>query len=407
MPQNTENHFRFKKMKVKPVPYLPHFQLRHLLAAPSKSRVLYADVRGVVRQHNSATGKTDIALQFPSELRRVHISTIAAGEGLLVAGGLDGDYGITRIEPIHGGGVVYDRHHSQAFKKVHVGISNHIQVYRNRNGGGPVASLASNDSHVRVMDLTTQKIISDVEFSYPVNCTAVSPDGRLRVVVGDNKEAVVMAAEPERGLWNWQSPSHLKSACTPDILHTLGWHRDYGFACAWADDGYTLATGNQDRALNIWDIRKTSDISGARTPIATLRTIMAGVRSLHFSPAGSGKRVLVAAEEADVINIIDAQMYRKRQAFDVFGELGGVSFTDDGQDLFALCADPTRGGILHLERAGLISNAVDFDETADKNRPGYSNYDWPVPQSKPNFKQRNRDMQRLLRKAAMSDMELF
>lgn len=80
---------------------------------------------------------------------------------------------------------------------------------------------------------------------------------------------------------------------------------------------------------------------------------MAGVRSLRFSPIGSGQRVLVAAEEADFINIIDARTFRSKQTLDIFGEIGGISFANDGQELTVLCCDGVRGGLLQLERCGV------------------------------------------------------
>ena len=420
MPQNTETYFRFKKFKIREAGYLAHFQLRNLLAAPSRSRVLYADKKGVVRQYDAVTGKTSTALKFPSSARgRTMITTIAAGEGLVVAGGLEGEYCTATIDPVYGGGEVVDQHSSHGYTHLHSGISNHIQVHSRRSGGSPVAALASNDSHLRLLDLATQKVVSDVAFAFPVNCTAVSPDRRMRVVVGDDKLAYIVAAEhahsspssssslsSSSSSSSSSSPSSSSSSAKPDILQTLGGHRDFGFACAWADDGYTLATGYQDRAIKIWDARKTCDASGIWTPVATLRSAMASVRSLHFSPAGSGKRVLVAAEEADVISIIDAQTFQKRQAFDLFGELAGVGLTDNGQDLFALYTDPERGGLLHLQRSGIMSSAVCFDETPHPTRPGFSRYDWPEP-GDPNARQRSRNMRRRLRTAATFNLEPF
>ena len=91
-------------------------------------------------------------------------------------------------------------------------------------------------------------------------------------------------------------------------------------------------------------------------------------KALSYAPnakelIGSGKRVLVAAEEADYINIIDAQTFRSKQTVDVFAEIGGVSFTNSGQDLTVLCYDPTRGGLLQLERCGMSQMMTgDFDE---------------------------------------------
>ncbi|CAK7263519.1 hypothetical protein SEPCBS119000_000531 [Sporothrix epigloea] len=400
MPQNTETYFRFKKFETRKPGYLVHFQLRHLLAAPSRSRILYADRKGIVRQYDAVNDKTDIALRFPPSSRTL-ITAIAAGEGHIVAGGLEGEYCTTKMESVYGGGEGFDNHSSYGLANLQSGISNHIQVHSRRSGGAPVAALASNDSHLRLLDLTTQKVVSDVAFAFPINCSAVSPDRKLRVVVGDDRLAYIVAAEHER------SPLLPDDAFSkPDVLQTLGGHKDFGFACAWADDGYTLATGHQDRAIKIWDSRKTCSASGVWTPIATLRTSMASARSLHFSPAGSGKRLLVAAEEADMINIIDAQTFQKRQAFDLFGELAGVTFTDNGQDLFALCTDSERGGILHLQRDGIISSAVGFDESPHPARPGFSRYDWPEP-GDPHSRLRNRGMRRRLRTAATMNLQPF
>jgi hypothetical protein len=79
---------------------------------------------------------------------------------------------------------------------------------------------------------------------------------------------------------------------------------------------------------------------------------MAGVRSLKFSPAGSGQPVLVAAEDADFINIIDAQTYDSKQTIDIFGNIGGIAFTNEGRDLNVFCCDPARGSLMQFERCG-------------------------------------------------------
>lgn len=405
MPHNTESYFQFRRMKMRKAPYLAHFQLRNLLAAPSKSRVFYADRRSIVRQYNFATNKTEVALRYPSELY-IQISTIAAGHGALVSGGFNGEYCTVNIDSEYsddgsGASSSLSDKKSGTLTNLGSGISNHIQIHSARRSGGPLAAFASNDSHVRVMDLGTQEIVSDDHFQFAVNCTAVSPDKRLRVVVGDSSEAYIVTAERERNMMDVDGASS-----APHVVQKLGGHADYGFACAWADDGYTIATGNQDRAIKIWDARKTSTASGIWTPVVTLRTTMAGARSLHFSPAGSGKRVLVAAEEADILHIIDAQTFDKRQEFDVFGELAGLGFSESGQDLFALCTDPLRGGLLHFERKGFLSAAATFDETPIQGMPGYSDFDWPDMHGR-SYRQRSRGTRRRLRAAAVSSMSPF
>lgn len=381
-------------------PYLAHFQLRNLLVAPSKTHVFYADRQSLVRRYNFATDQTNVVLKYPSN-SYIQISTIAGGHGALVSGGFNGEYCTRNTEYEYNEKAEPGQPDCGVFTNLGSGISNHIQVYSARNSGGAVAALASNDCHVRVMDLGTQAILSDHCFPFPINSTAVSPDKKLRVVVGDYEDAFIVAADQRSSSGATGEFGNRQ----PEVLQRLGGHKDFSFACAWADDGYTIATGNQDRAIKIWDARKTVTSSGIWTPIATLRTTMAGVRSLQFSPIGSGKRVLVAAEEADFLHVIDAQTFDKRQSFDVFGELAGVSFSDNGQDLFALCTDQTRGGIMYFARDGLLSAASTFDEKPVRGLPGYSHFDWPDMHER-SARQRHRVLKRRMRTAA-SAMDPF
>jgi len=151
-------------------------------------------------------------------------------------------------------------------------------------------------------------------------------------MVGDSKSVLICNAE------------------TNEVLHELVDHRDFGFACDWSDNGHTVATGFQDMTVKIWDARKWTDARGRPRPICTIRSEMAGARSLRFSSVGTGKPILVAAEEADFINIIDAQTFTSKQTIDIFGEIGGVDFADDERNLLVLCSDRDRGGLLQFER---------------------------------------------------------
>ncbi|KAK8089805.1 hypothetical protein PG997_004766 [Apiospora hydei] len=131
------------------------------------------------------------------------------------------------------------------------------------------------------------------------------PDKRLRVMVGDCVDVTIADAE------------------TGETLQDLEGHRDFGFACDWAPDGWTVATGFQDKS-----------------PLAVLRMEMSGARSLCFSPLGSGKRVLVAAEEADVVNIIDALTFETKQKIDARGGLMSLDRCDAGaEDSYSYLAD--------------------------------------------------------------------
>lgn len=257
----------------------------------------------------------------------VQVSTLTADSDILVVGGFLGDY---RFRNVHS----KDRMFTEGKLTDNIsGITNHVQIHSARRSATPIAAFASNDFGFRTVDLTTNQMLSETMYQYPLNCSAVSSDRRLRVMVGDSTNVLITDAE------------------SGEILQSLGGHRDYGFACDWAPDGWTVATGFQDKSVRIWDARKwKSTHTGKGSPVAVLRMAESGARSLRFSPLGSGKRVLVAAEEADVINVIDAQTFVTQQKIEVFGEIGGTAFADDGRTLMALIADQSRGGVMQFDR---------------------------------------------------------
>lgn len=325
---------------------LAHFQLRSVLACPTRTHAYYPTAKGVARM-NLASRKSDICMSlrdFPTPGSTV--STVDAGCGVLMCGTFNGDYCIKALDspdkaPYAEGRITSDP----------TGITNHIKIHTPRRSCGPAAAIASNDHGFRLLDLETQKIVQERMYPFALNCTAVSPDRRLRVVVGDHFNV------------------HITNADTGEVLRELGGHRDYGFACDWSDDGWTVATGFQDMAVKIWDARHWCNSSGKSTPLCTIRTEMAGARSLRFSPLGSGPPVLVAAEEADFVNVIDARTFRYKQEIDVFGEIGGVSFANDGQDLNVLCCDTHRGGLLQLQRCrGRYGFMRPYDDEALSHR---------------------------------------
>ncbi|KAH8707903.1 putative WD repeat-containing protein C2A9.03 [Beauveria bassiana] len=318
----------------------------HVLACPTRTHAYYPTPQGIARM-NLASGKSETFMNtrdFPAA--GAVISTVDADCGVLMCGTFNGEYCIKRL----------DAPEKHAYTEGQItsdpgGITNHIKIHKPRRSCGPAAAIASNDHGFRLLDLETQTIVQEKRYPFALNCTAVSPDRRLRTVVGDHFNVLITNAD------------------TGEVLQELGGHRDYGFACDWSDDGWTVATGFQDMAVKIWDARRWCNTSGQSTPLCTIRTEMAGARSLRFSPLGSGPPVLVAAEEADFVNIIDAKMFHYRQEIDVFGEIGGIAFANDGQDLNVLCCDSQRGGLLQLQRCRGRRNFMrSYDEDSMANR---------------------------------------
>lgn len=323
---SSESYYRFRNTHIRGKGVrLNHFQLRHILASSTRNRSFYPEAGGI-RQINPLSGKDETFLKLQDMENGGIVSALGATNKVLVAATFNGEYCLKNLdssEPGHHGGKITDDPS---------GITTHVQVYPSRLSGAPTAAFASNDRVFRTLDITTQQFLQQTTYNFPINCSALSPDKRLRLMVGDHYNAVIANAE------------------TGDILRELSGHWDYGFACDWADDGWTVATGSQDMTVRVWDARRWCNSQGEGVPVATLRSEMAGVRNLKFSPAGSGKRVLVAAEEADFISVIDARTFDRKQNLDLFGEIGGVDFCDGGRELQVLCCDWTRGGLMRFER---------------------------------------------------------
>lgn len=384
----TENFFRFRRLDVRKNINLAHFQLRNVLASTSRSQVFYPG-QTAVQEYNPITGKGKVGMKS-HEVPHLQVSTLSADQDTLVAGGFFGEYCFRRLSSDYGTEV-----HEGTITSDNSGITNHVQLHPSRTAG-PRAAFASNDRGFRVLDIESDRFISETYYRQPVNCSAISPDRRLRVIVGDQTQVLITKADADG---------------QPEILQKLNGHGDYGFACDWADDGWTVATGFQDKSIKIWDARHWTDSSGRASPVCTLGSEIAGVRTLRFSPLGSGRRVLVAGEEADYVNIYDARTFKSKQTFDFFGEIGGISFANEGQDLHVLCCDRARGGLFQLERCG-VGAERNWDPDSISMGPGVRkgnnhSYDWQEFSTTPRRLPRYSETRKKRRVTALHSLDPF
>jgi len=249
------------------------------------------------------------------------ITTLSSLDDVLIAGGFNGEYAMTNLRS------EYDTPPALGRATEHKnGITNHIQTFRHRNGGAMKAAFCSNDEVLRILDCHTNTFSQQFTYNKAINCSSLSPNGRLRAVVGDFQETYITNAET--GL-----PIEKLSAHTDDV-----------FACAWADDDIHIATSAQDHRIVIWDARNWKE------PVAVLESELAVPRSLTWSPVGGGPRVLISAESDDFVNVIDAVTWDKRQVLEFFGPVAGVAMSPDGSELFVGNADAQYGGIMAYQR---------------------------------------------------------
>ncbi len=346
LPYTSERYFRFKEMKTKYKPQIRHYQLHHNLSASSSNAVFYYRYPESVYM-NPATGQLQHNIKWgimcvnpiadtemsAMDASKIHdkdaprvddITTLSAANGVIVAGDMQGIYGFkslaTSFESEITTGTIVPTH---TFEDT---STNHVHTILGRRSGLPQAVFTSNDKIIRVLDCHTNRWLGKHKFRNPVNCSCTSPDGRLRLLVSDDATPLVANAE------------------TGEILAELPGHTDHGFACAWAPDGITMATGHQDGVVQIWDARKMTKA------IHSIPAEMGGVRALEFSPLGSGKPVLALAESSDFVSIVDANTFQSKQTIEFFGEIVGITMSPDGSSLFIGNSDPTYGGITEFER---------------------------------------------------------
>ena len=325
---DIEEYFCFHRLMTQHKADLGQFQLRHLMAAPSRNAVFYASTTGVVCA-DTTLNTSQCVMDFSKAALRhypeapTRISTLTAGNGVVVAGGYHGEYAMKSLYASNDGFYTAGN-----LTRTPNSMTTHVHTYLDRRGGLPQAVFCSNGEKIRVLDCNTNQIVQQHAVTWPVNCSATSPDTRLRLIVGDDTQPLILDADTGRQVAGLQR------------------HHDFGFACDWSPDGRHMATGNQDGTVQIWDARNW-DQPLTDEPIGTE---LGGIRSLHFSPLGSGKPVLLMAEPADIISVVDAVTFDTRQRFDFFGEIGGAGFVADGSSFFVANLDRTFGGLFEFER---------------------------------------------------------
>ncbi|OJJ84654.1 WD40 repeat domain-containing protein [Aspergillus glaucus CBS 516.65] len=335
----NEFYFREKAMYSKHRASIEHFQLRNLMSVPAYNTVHFASewrLYSWIPAYDDLTCLMDLSRPTTWENSVFHspvkISTMKTAHGVSIVGGFAGEYAIraegdtTSTTLIPGTTTPASTPSTHGFVTRDLnGITNHIDIIPHRTSRNPMGIFASNDNHLRTLDIETDTFISDYDLSRAVNCTSTSPDGRLRVVVGDSPDALIIEADTGRP------------------VQPLRGHRDFGFACAWSPDMLHVATGNQDKITIIWDARMWK-------PLTMLSSDISGYRSLRYSPVGGGPRTLLMTEPADRITIVDAQTYTTRQVHDFFGEIAGADFSPDGGEIWVANSDDVYGGFMEFER---------------------------------------------------------
>ncbi|VAI83136.1 unnamed protein product [Triticum turgidum subsp. durum] len=272
-------------------------QLRNLLWATSKHDVYFMS-NSTVGHWSSLSHKMTDVLDFSGHVAPakkhpgcalegftgVQVSTLAVNEGLLVAGGFQGELVCKSLGE-------RDVKFCTRTTLSDNAITNAMDIHRSTSGSLRI-TVSNNDSGVREFDMERFQLLNHFRFNWPVNVTS-----------------------------------------------TLVGHLDYSFASAWHPDGITFATGNQDKTCRVWDIRNPS------TSLAVLRGNIGAIRCIRYSSDG---RFLLFSEPADFVHVYSAaECYRKRQEIDFFGEISGISLSPDDESLFVGVCDRVYASLLN------------------------------------------------------------
>ncbi|KAK9451543.1 WD40-repeat-containing domain protein [Limtongia smithiae] len=323
-----EHIFRFQQMLTNPCPETLHFQLRHLLSPVTKNNIYYHQARSIMRLDSDTGDCTTVMAVDQSKTaigQSTYISTLGATEEVAIACGLNGQYIYKNLAEERtswapsGEGIITSDLNT---------CTNHVELRTRPSVSNiPMAVVSCNDNAVRSLDLIRNQILHTHLYDFPVNCSATSPDDKLRIVAGDALPALIV------------------DAASGKTVHTVHDHNDYIFSCAWSNNGYTIATGSQDAICQIYDVRNLYN------PIHTVNSEVGIIRNIQFNKDG---RFLAVAESFDHVHVLDTHTYSHAQNIEFWGSVSGIGFSQSsgsGDDsLWIANSDRLVGGIMQYDR---------------------------------------------------------
>ena len=299
--------FSFKKNHVLPCE-LGHFQLRNNVKVINQEVFTKIKFNTIIKYSPLTKKKEIICLpSFPS----VSFDIL---DDFLIVGGMDGELLLTTLSN--------EEKFNYKISLEHSRICNSVKLFNE----GPIRILASNnDCHLRIIDPETKENLTDIECSNCVNDSSISKDFNQIAACLDSINDYVF-------------DRRTGTACAE-----LKGHSDFGFCVDWNPfKDYELATGNQDKSVMIWDLRKGTE------PTLILKGTLGSVFYLKYSTNG---KYLACAESVDFLNIYDTGNIKERQVLDFFGEISGFGYDEtDSQNLslFLGIADINYGSIIEL-----------------------------------------------------------
>ncbi|CAI9088112.1 OLC1v1022357C2 [Oldenlandia corymbosa var. corymbosa] len=190
-------HYEFRRNSRSVKSTILHFQLRNLVWATSKHDVYFMSHFSVIHWSTLTCNKSEVlnvsghvapCEKHPGSLlegfTQTQVSTLAVKDNLLVAGGFQGEL-ICKFLDRPGvsfcSRTTYDDN----------AITNAVDIYTTPSGAVHFTA-SNNDCGVRDFDMEKFQLSRHFHYPWPVNHTSLSPDGKLLIIVGDNKEGLLV-----------------------------------------------------------------------------------------------------------------------------------------------------------------------------------------------------------------------
>lgn len=281
-----------------------HFQLRNLAWATSKQDVHVMHGAGIMHWDAATRQRTNV-LDLSST--NIQVSTIIAKDDLIIAGGF---YGEVVLKNLRQGKILQNRRITYDENA----ITNAFDLYDTS------MMTSSNDCVIRCFDLETFQKKSNFPLPSAVNHATRQGCGKMVCAVGDDKLV------------------HVLDGDTGKTIARLQGHSDFSFATWWHPSGNYFASGSQDMTSRVWDVRQMSQ------SLCVLGAHNSPVRAIRYSSCG---RFMAMAEQKDFVQVYDVRdNYNSCQEIDMFGEIGGISFTPHDESLFIAVSDKAYSSLL-------------------------------------------------------------
>jgi WD40 repeat protein len=113
--------------------------------------------------------------------------------------------------------------------------------------------VCNNDETLKVYSLPNLEKVCSLTFPTAINYSAVSPDGRKMVVVGDSPEVFLYNITP--------NGTYEKMGSFMGFRFFNRGTNDAAFSCSWNKSSEKFAISSQDGFVSVWDIKSSEKLA--------------------------------------------------------------------------------------------------------------------------------------------------